>query len=129
MVAQAVAKANGWTPLLASSITDVANKVTSGELNYGLIPIENSSGGFMAETMTLLSKTPAWRAIATAELPIDNTLLVLPGTQASDIQTILSHPQPFLQSATFLKTTYPNVKRVETKSTAAAAEQVAKEGL
>jgi len=127
-VAQDVAKARGWQPTLASSITDVSQQVSAGKAPYGLLPIENSSGGYVAETLTLLAKTPAWRVIGVADLPIDNMLLVNPGTRAEDITTIISHPQPFLQSATYLKTNFPNAKRVEVKSTAAAAEEVAKNG-
>lgn len=127
-VAQEVAKSRGWTPTLAASITEVSQQVSAGKAPYGLIPIENSSGGYVAETLTLLAKLPAWRVIGVADLPIDNMLLVNPGTRASDITTIVSHPQPFLQSASYLKTNFPNVKRVEAKSTAAAAEQVAREG-
>lgn len=127
-VAQAVSLTHHWTPTLASSITEVSNLVTDGKAPYGLIPIENSSGGYVAETSTILAKPPSWRVIAVADLPIDNMLLVNPGTKASDITTIVSHPQPFLQSATYLKTNFPNVKRVEAKSTAAAAEMVARDG-
>lgn len=127
-VAQQVAAARDWTPTLAGSITDVSNGVAAGAAPYGLIPIENSSGGYVAETAGILAKTPAWRVIGVADLPIDNTLLVNPGTQASDITTLISHPQPFLQSASYLKANFPNAKRVEVKSTAAAAEMVAKDG-
>ncbi|WP_291426261.1 prephenate dehydratase domain-containing protein [Deinococcus sp.] len=127
-VAQDVARAHGWTPTLASSITDVSNQVGAGKAPYGLIPIENSTGGYVAETLTLLAKLPAWRVIGISDLPIDNMLLVNPGTRAGDITTIVSHPQPFLQSANYLKANFPNVKRVEAKSTAAAAEQVAQDG-
>lgn len=127
-VAQDVAKIRGWQPTLASSITDVSQQVSAGKAPYGLLPIENSSGGYVAETLTLLAKTPAWRVIGVADLPIDNMLLVNPGTKAEDITTVISHPQPFLQSATYLKTNFPNVKRVEVRSTAAAAEEVAKNG-
>ena len=127
-VAQTVAAQRGLIPVLASSITDVSNQVSLGKAPFGLIPVQNSSGSYVAETLGLLGKTPAWRVIGFADLAIDNTLLVLPGTRKEDIKTIISHPQPFLQSDAYLKANYPGVRRVEVKSTAAAAEQVAKDG-
>ena len=84
----------------------------AGETPYGLIPNENSSGAFVAETSGLLAKgDPGWRIIGELTLPISNTLLVKPGTNASDIRTIISHPQPFKQSAGYLAANYPNVTR------------------
>lgn len=125
MVAQEVGAKYGFKPVTATSITEVSNLVSSGRTPYGLIPVENSSGGYVAETLTLLSKTPGWKIMDVVDLPIDNTLLANPGTRLADITTIISHPQPFLQSASYLKTNFANVKRVEVKSTAAAAEAVA----
>ncbi|GGL17518.1 prephenate dehydratase domain-containing protein [Deinococcus radiotolerans] len=109
------------------TITAVGQAVVAGETPYGLIPNENSSGAFVAETSGLLAKgDPGWRIIGELTLPISNTLLVKPGTNASDIRTIISHPQPFKQSAGYLAANYPNVTRQEVASTAAAAEAVSK---
>ena len=121
------AKPDHWDTATGDSITHVAATVADGETAYGLLPIENSSGGYVKETMGLLSsKTPGWRIVGEVTIPIDNTLLAKPGVKAEDIKVIYSHPQPFLQSAGYLKAHYPNVEQVETKSTAAAAEAVAK---
>ena len=80
----------------------------------------------MAETSGLLAKgDPGWRIVGELALPISNTLLVKPGTSASAIKTIISHPQPFKQSAGYLAKTFPNVARQEV-ATAAAAEAVSK---
>ncbi|GGB76442.1 prephenate dehydratase [Deinococcus soli (ex Cha et al. 2016)] len=109
------------------TITAVGQAVVAGETPFGLIPNENSSGAFVAETSGLLAKgDPGWRIIGELTLPISNTLLVKPGTNASDIRTIISHPQPFKQSAGYLAANYPNVTRQEVASTAAAAEAVSK---
>ena len=127
-VAQAVASDLKLTPTLATSITEVSNQVSAGAMPYGLIPVRNSSGGYVVETQGLLSRVPAWRIVGVYQLAIDNVLMAKTGTKLTDIKTIVSHPQPFLQSAGYLKANFPDFKKVEVKSTAAAAEQVAKDG-
>lgn len=125
--AQLAAAPHGWTMQTAGSITDVATQVVTGKTDYGLLPIENSSGGWVVETMKQFATgTPEWRVVGHVSLPITNVLMARPGATLAGITTIVSHPQPFLQSANYLKSTYPNVKRVEVTSTAAAAEQVSK---
>ncbi|MBB6097167.1 prephenate dehydratase [Deinobacterium chartae] len=110
-----------------STITEVATQVAEGKMPYGLLPSENTSGAFVAETYGLLLKPePGWRVIGEIALPISNNLMVKPGTKFEDIKTIYSHPQPVRQSAGFLKSRFPNTPIIETKSTAAAAEEVAK---
>lgn len=109
------------------TITAISTAVAAGQSQYGLIPNENSVGAFVAETSGLLAKgDPGWRIVGELALPISNTLLVKPGTPASAVKTIISHPQPFKQSAGYLAKTFPNVARQEVASTAAAAEAVSK---
>ncbi|MBZ9715811.1 prephenate dehydratase domain-containing protein [Deinococcus multiflagellatus] len=109
------------------TITAVSTGVAAGTSPYGLIPNENSAGAFVAETSGLLAKgDPGWRVVGELTLPISNTLLVKPGTPASAVTTIISHPQPFKQSAAYLAANYPNAARQEVSSTAAAAEAVSK---
>lgn len=127
-VAQAAAADLKLTPTLAGSITEVSNQVSAGAMPYGLIPIRNSSGGYVIETQGLLARVPAWRIVGVYQLAINNVLMAKTGTTLKDVKTIVSHPQPFLQSAGYLKANFPEFKKVEVKSTAAAAEQVAKDG-
>lgn len=123
-----VAQNKRWNPVAASTITEVSEMVSAGKTPYGLIPFENSTGGYVKETRKIFGKIPRWRVIGFVDIPIDNTLLVNPGTKLNDITTLISHPQPFIQSDSFLKEKFPNAKRIEVKSTAKAAEKVAQDG-
>lgn len=117
-----------WTTTTATSITEVAAAVTSGKSDYGLLPVENSTGGWVVETMNQFKgAVPTWRVVGEIDLPINNVLMAKPGTKISDVGAIVSHPQPFLQSADYLKATFPGASRSEAKSTAAAAEAVSKD--
>lgn len=108
---------------LVSYVTfeEVVKAVENGDLEYGVIPFENSSTGEVAETSDLLRDHNVFIQ-GIYDLEITHNLLGVPGAKLSDIKEVYSHPQGFSQCALFLKgreftkITYPN--------TAIAAEMV-----
>jgi prephenate dehydratase len=116
----------GTTPL--DTITQIALSVRNGRVQYGLLPFENSIGGFVGETRKLLlaSQDPGWHVIAEVTIPISNNLLVKPGTKPTDLRKIISHPEALKESANWLKANFPKLPQEGVNSTAAAAETVAK---
>jgi prephenate dehydratase len=116
----------GTTPL--SGITEIAQIVRDGRVQFGLLPFENSIGGFVNETHRLLlaPQEPAWRVIADVSIPISNNLLVKPGTRPSDLRKIVSHPEALKECASWLKINFPQLPQEDISSTAAAAEAVSK---
>jgi prephenate dehydratase len=116
----------GATPL--DTITQIALAVRNGQVQYGLLPFENSIGGFVGETHRLLlaPQDPDWHVIADVTISISNNLLVKPGTRPSDLRKIISHPEALRESANWLKANFPQLPQEGVSSTAAAAEAVAK---
>jgi prephenate dehydratase len=116
---------DGTTAL--TTITEIAQSVGESRVQYGLLPFENSIGGFVGETHKLLlaPRAPEWRAIADVTIPISNNLLVKPGTRAADLRKIVSHPEALKECANWLKANFPGVAQEGMSSTAAAAEAVA----
>jgi prephenate dehydratase len=114
----------GTTPL--TTITEIARFVPDGRVQFGLLPFENSIGGFVGETHRLLlaPQDPGWRVIADVTISISNNLLVKPGTRASDLRKIVSHPEALKECASWLKANFPQLPREDVSSTAAAAEAV-----
>lgn len=108
------------------TITDVTAAVKNGEVTHGLIPVENSDSGFVAETYRILLEKldPGFRVIDEVTIPIISNLLVKPGTKALHIKNILSHPNALRGAAGYLKQNFPNIPLVEETSTAAAALKV-----
>lgn len=108
------------------TITAVTTAIKSGKVKRGLIPIENSNSGFVAETYGLIFEKldPEWRIIDEVTIPISSSLLVKPGTKASNIKQIISHPNALRGVATYLKQNFPEVPLIKANSTAAAAKQV-----
>jgi prephenate dehydratase len=115
----------GTTPL--DTITQIALSVRNGRVQYGLLPFENSIGGFVGETHRLLlaPQDPGWHVIADVTISISNNLLVKPGTTSSDLRKIISHPEALRESANWLKSNFPQLPQEGVSSTAAAAEAVA----
>jgi prephenate dehydratase len=120
------AESSGTTPL--GTIAQIAQSVRDGRVQYGLLPFDNSIGGFVGETHRLLLATqdPGWHVIAEVTLSISNNLLVKPGTRASDLRKIISHPSALRESTNWLKANFPQSPQEGVNSTAAAAEAVAK---
>ena len=116
----------GVIPL--KSITEIAESVTHGQTPYGLLPFENSIGGYVGETHRLLLAPgdPGWRAVAEVTIPISDNLLVKAGSHLSDLRKIVSHPEALKQCAGWLKANLPNLPAEGVDSTAAAAETVLK---
>jgi prephenate dehydratase len=117
---------SGTLPL--NTISEIAESVRDGGEQYGLLPFENSIGGFVGETQKLLLATPGpgWRMIGDITIPISNNLLVKPGTKASDLKRVISHPEALKECAKWLKTNFPQLAQDGVSSTAAAAEAVVK---
>ncbi len=103
---------------------DIFEKVELQVVDYGILPIENSSSGSINEVYDLLQKTNL-HIIGELSLPIDHCVLAIPNVKLEQIDTIYSHPQPFQQCSNFLEN-YPHWKIVYCDSTSSAMETVAK---
>lgn len=107
------------------SFQGIMDAVEKGEADYGILPIENSStGGITANYDLLLNYDNA--ILGEYVMKIDQCLLALPGADLSDIRTVFSHPQGFLQSRGFMAK-HPEFEGVEYGSTAASAKKVAQD--
>lgn len=105
---------------------EVFEKVCGGEADYGVLPIENSQTGSIAEIYDLFRK---YRAYITGEteLCIQQNLIGLKGAKIEDIKTVYSHPQGLLQCREFLKE-HKGIKTEELSNTAVSAKYVAQSG-
>lgn len=81
---------------------DVFIALQNREIEYGVVPIENSSTGAINDIYDLLNKYDVC-IVGEYCLPIEQCLLAKPNTKLDDIQKVYSHPQGFSQSREFLK--------------------------
>ena len=109
------------------SIDGIIEQVAAGQLNQGIVPLENSLEGSVNITLDMLVQNEVY---INKEIvyPISHCLMVPPGvSDLRDIQTLYSHSQAFSQCRDYVKNYLPAVEQVPLESTAAAAQRVASE--
>ena len=85
-----------------SRFDDVISALLNDEISVGVLPLENSSTGTVSDVMDLIRDNDIY---ITGEhiQKIRQHLLVIPGTQLSNIKTVYSHHQGLEQTSKFLK--------------------------
>lgn len=102
---------------------DVCKALQAGQVDYGVLPIENSSTGAISQVYDLLGKY-GFYIVGERRVAISQNLVGLPGTSLSQIQRVYSHPQGIEQSGGFLGE-HPSWNLLPYHSTAASAKKVA----
>lgn len=105
---------------------DAMEAIRSGEADYAVLPIENSSAGIVGENFDLLVEYGNY-IVAEQTIKVEHALLGLPDSSLSDITHVYSHPQALMQSVDFLDE-HRDWKRVKAKNTAMAAKKILEDG-
>lgn len=108
------------------SIPAVADAVSSGVVDRGVVPIENSLEGAVTHTLDLLIHDSSLFIQHELVLPIEHCLMVVPGTNRDKIQVIFSHPQALAQCKIFLTECFEGVELMASLSTSAAVDEMHK---
>jgi prephenate dehydratase/chorismate mutase len=97
--------AHAWAPVLASipcvSFHDVFKEVETGQLDFGIVPVENSLEGAITEVNDLLIETKL-KIVGEASMPVHHCLLALPEQDYREIRAVYSHPQALGQCRGFI---------------------------
>lgn len=109
--------------LLCKSFTEVIDKLTCGETDYAVIPIENSIQGGVLQNLDLLERSNVF-AEEELVLPIDHRLAYRAGTDFTRITKVYSHEQAIGQCAEFLRTCLPQAQCIFTSSTAESLAKI-----
>jgi prephenate dehydratase/chorismate mutase/prephenate dehydratase len=83
------------------SFHEVFREVESGQLDFGIVPVENSIEGAVNEVNDLLVQSPLV-IVGEAIIPIHHCLLALPEQDYRDLKTVYSHPQALGQCRGFI---------------------------
>jgi prephenate dehydratase/chorismate mutase/prephenate dehydratase len=113
-------------PFPYRNFADVFRAVATGEVDYGLVPVENSQAGSINDVYDLLRQHDLF-VIGEIGHPVNHCLLCLPGQQLSDIKRVISHPQALAQSDVYLREL--GVEIVATYDTAGSAKMIREEHL
>ena len=108
-------------PFPYRGFSDVFRAVAAGEVDFGLVPVENSQAGSINDVYDLLRQHDLF-VIGEISHPVNHCLLCLPGQTLSDIKRVISHPQALAQSDVFLREL--GVEIVATYDTAGSAKMI-----
>lgn len=123
---QACKKLFGDKPLtFYPSFNGVFKAVDNGELDYGILPIINSTAGSVTETYDLMRKYEFY-ITARVQVEISHCLAVRPGVAFEKITHVLSHEQALSQCSDFLRDS--KLPKTACLNTALAAQEVRDSG-
>lgn len=105
---------------------DAMKDVETGEADYAVVPIENSSAGAVTGNYDLLIKYHNY-IVAEVFLTVNHALLGLPQAAEAGIQTVFSHPQALMQCSEYLNSNR-SWKQISVENTAAAAKKILEDG-
>ncbi len=102
------------------TIAVVFEEVERGQAQFGVVPMENSTDGRVADTLDCFSRSAAR---IYGELPLHIHHCLLGVGQRDDIRIVYSKPQPLSQCRNWLAKHLPQAELVELASTAEAAKR------
>jgi chorismate mutase/prephenate dehydratase len=103
------------------ALSGVFEEVARGHVKYGLVPIENSTGGAIIETLDSFSQYYGHVTIC-GEIRSSISFNLLGNCDPQAIREIHSKAEALSQCYHWLTTNYPTAQRIESQSTAAAAQ-------
>ena len=83
------------------TFSDVFNAVDSGEITYGILPVENSNAGSVSEVYDLILKHRFY-IVKAIDLNIRHYLCSIKQADFTDIETVCSHPQALTQCKKYI---------------------------
>ena len=106
-----------------TAIDEVFREVASGAVNYGVVPIENSTEGVVNHTLDSFLES-SLKICGEVELRIHHHFMLGANTKAENITRVYSHSQSLAQCRKWLDANYPAIERVPVSSNAEAAKRV-----
>ncbi|MBI5682821.1 MAG: prephenate dehydratase [Deltaproteobacteria bacterium] len=103
-------------------IADVFDEVERDRVDYGVVPIENTTEGVVSHTFDMFVSS---NLKISAEIMLEISLSLLNRTGSIlDVKKVYSHSHAIAECREWLKNNLPNAVLVETSSTAVAAQTV-----
>lgn len=126
--ALAQSRRDGSSLMAFSSFPALVSAAETGLTERALLPIENSLEGSVGATLDLLIHETNLKICDEIVLPVRHVLAVVPGATLADIKVINSHPQALGQCRRFFERCLPSAQQEAALSTAAAVEQIMRNG-
>ena len=106
-----------------SAIDEVFREVEAGAVNYGVVPVENSTEGVVSFTLDNFMDSNL-KICGEVELRVHHNLLVSDVTSTNNISRIYAHPQALAQCRKWLTSHYPKAELIPVSDNATAAKRL-----
>lgn len=110
------------------TVVDVVEAVLAGEVQRGVVPIENSVEGTVTATVDALTAGERLTMVGESVLAVTQCLIAREDRPLDEFDSVLSHPQGLAQCARFLRTQMLAARPVPVASTAEAVRLLADAG-
>ena len=108
------------------SIAQTLWAVARGEVDLGVVPVENSIEGSVSMTLDTLWQIDTLQIQQALVLPISHALISL-AKNSQEIEVVYSHPQALAQCQEWLNQNLPQVRQIATNSTTEALQHLSQE--
>ena len=114
-----------YEPVPCPTFEDAFSAITSGEAKLGMIPIENSVAGRVADIHHLMPHS-GLHIVAEHFMPVRHQLLAIKGSALADIKTVESHVHALGQCRKIIRRL--GIKPIVAADTAGSAREIAQAG-
>jgi chorismate mutase/prephenate dehydratase len=116
---------SGVGGLPCATLDEVFRATEAGGVDFGIVPIENSSEGAVSRTLDLLLATPL-RVIGEVSVPVHHNLLTATGDMAG-VTRVCAHSQALAQCTGWLNQQWPAIERQAVASNGEAAKMASED--
>lgn len=106
-------------------ISGIFEAVLEGSVDFGVVPVENSTGGSVTDTLDLFIKTDL-KVYDRITLKVKHNLLAR--CPRGEIKRVYAHPQALIQCSEYLQQNFPEAEQVASLSNAEGVLIAKKEG-
>ena len=114
-------------PVECLSFDTLVQAISKGEVNQGLMALENSIAGSILPNYALIDHNDL-TIVGEYNLTIHHNLMAIEGQKIEDLTEVHSHPMALLQCKAFFQN-YPHIRLIEAADTAVVAQTIANENL
>ncbi|MBI2852700.1 MAG: prephenate dehydratase [Chloroflexi bacterium] len=108
------------------TLDEVFRRVEVGEVQYGIVPIENSLEGSISRVYDLLLDS-SLRVCGETEFRVSHCLIAKPGVKLDSIRRVYSHPQALGQCQAYLR--HMNFEIIPSYDTAGSVKMIKEKGI
>jgi chorismate mutase / prephenate dehydratase len=117
---------NGIEPVACMSFDEVFRATESGQADFGIVPLENSTEGAVNRNLDLMFASPL-KVCGETSVPVQHCLMTQSGNM-DGITRICAHSQALAQCVGYLDKNYPHIERIPVSSNAHSVKLASLDG-